>query len=167
MVIVKKDPDLTKETVIAHCKSNLTGYKLPRHVEFRDALPKTRSGRCSARAARPAENLTERASRRQHINRRYASTVNALPDRPDQEIGERGDQDDAVRFQPKPALIICGMCTDRCRTRSRWRVPTGIMNAQLAAIVAAQQQCRRHASTGERARIGSIVATCRVRREST
>jgi long-chain acyl-CoA synthetase len=44
-VIVRKDPNLTPDDVIAHCKAHLTGYKLPRHVEFRDALPKTPIGK--------------------------------------------------------------------------------------------------------------------------
>ena len=45
VVIVKKDPALTKEKVMAHCKANLTGYKLPRIVEFWDELPKTNVGK--------------------------------------------------------------------------------------------------------------------------
>ena len=45
VVIVKKDPALTKESVMAHCKANLTGYKLPRIVEFWDELPKTNVGK--------------------------------------------------------------------------------------------------------------------------
>ncbi len=52
VVIVRKDPDLTKEGVLAHCKSQLTGYKLPRHVEFRDALPKTPIGKVLRRELR-------------------------------------------------------------------------------------------------------------------
>jgi len=43
--IVKKDPALTADAVIAHCRRHLTGYKIPRHVEFRDALPKTPVGK--------------------------------------------------------------------------------------------------------------------------
>ena len=45
VVIVRKDPGLTKEAVIEHCRTHLTGYKLPRHVEFRDVLPKTPIGK--------------------------------------------------------------------------------------------------------------------------
>ena len=45
VVIVKKDPALTKEKVMAHCKANLTGYKLPRIIEFWDELPKTNVGK--------------------------------------------------------------------------------------------------------------------------
>jgi len=45
VVIVRKDPALTKEAVIDHCRTQLTGYKLPRHVEFRDVLPKTPIGK--------------------------------------------------------------------------------------------------------------------------
>jgi long-chain acyl-CoA synthetase len=53
-VVVRKDPGLTKEAVIAHCKAHLTGYKLPRHVEFRDALPKTPIGKVLRRELRDA-----------------------------------------------------------------------------------------------------------------
>ena len=45
VVIVKKDTALTKERVMEHCKANLTGYKLPRIVEFWDELPKTNVGK--------------------------------------------------------------------------------------------------------------------------
>jgi long-chain acyl-CoA synthetase len=43
--IVKRDKSLSKEEVIAHCKENLTAYKVPRMVEFRDELPKTNVGK--------------------------------------------------------------------------------------------------------------------------
>ena len=52
VVIVKKDPALTKEAVIEHCKTQLTGYKIPRHVEFRDVLPKTPIGKILRRELR-------------------------------------------------------------------------------------------------------------------
>jgi long-chain acyl-CoA synthetase len=52
VVIVKKDPNLTKEAVISHCKSLLTGYKVPRHVEFRDSLPKSPIGKVLRRELR-------------------------------------------------------------------------------------------------------------------
>ncbi len=45
VVIVKKDPALTKEIVMTHCKDNLTGYKLPRIIEFWGELPKTNVGK--------------------------------------------------------------------------------------------------------------------------
>ena len=45
VVVVKKDPALTKEIVMAYCKANLTGYKLPRIIEFWDELPKTNVGK--------------------------------------------------------------------------------------------------------------------------
>ena len=50
--IVKKDPALTAEAVIAHCKENLTGYKVPKLVEFRAELPKTNVGKILRRALR-------------------------------------------------------------------------------------------------------------------
>ena len=52
VVIVKKDPNLTKEDVIEHCKKHLTGYKMPRVVEFRTELPKTPVGKILRRELR-------------------------------------------------------------------------------------------------------------------
>jgi len=43
--VVRKDPGLTAEALIAHCHANLTGYKVPKHVEFRDKLPKSPIGK--------------------------------------------------------------------------------------------------------------------------
>lgn len=50
--IVKKDPSLSAEEVIAHCRENLTGYKVPKQVEFRTELPKTNVGKILRRALR-------------------------------------------------------------------------------------------------------------------
>jgi len=52
VVIVRKDPLLTKEAVIEHCRPQLTGYKMPRFVEFRDELPKTPIGKILRRDLR-------------------------------------------------------------------------------------------------------------------
>ena len=52
--IVKKDNSLTEEEVIAHCRQHLTGYKVPKVVEFRDDLPKTNVGKILRRALREA-----------------------------------------------------------------------------------------------------------------
>ena len=52
VVIVKKDPALTAEAVIVHCKAQLTAYKVPRHVEFREALPKSPIGKVLRRELR-------------------------------------------------------------------------------------------------------------------
>ncbi len=52
VVIVKKDPNLSAESVLEHCKRELTGYKIPRHVEFRDSLPKTPIGKILRRELR-------------------------------------------------------------------------------------------------------------------
>jgi long-chain acyl-CoA synthetase len=54
VVVVRKDPGLTKEAVTAHCKTQLTGYKMPRHVEFRDSLPKSPIGKVLRRELRDA-----------------------------------------------------------------------------------------------------------------
>jgi len=50
--VVKKDPQLTEQDVLEHCKRELTGYKRPRHVEFRAELPKTNVGKILRRALR-------------------------------------------------------------------------------------------------------------------
>jgi long-chain acyl-CoA synthetase len=50
--VVRKDPALTEQALIAHCRENLTAYKVPRHVEFRDELPKTNVGKILRRALR-------------------------------------------------------------------------------------------------------------------
>lgn len=52
--VVKKDKSLTKDEIIAYCRENLTGYKVPKHVEFRDDLPKTNVGKILRRALRDA-----------------------------------------------------------------------------------------------------------------
>lgn len=51
-VIVKKDQSLTEEQVIKHCKDNLTGYKIPKIIEFRTELPKTNVGKILRRELR-------------------------------------------------------------------------------------------------------------------
>jgi long-chain acyl-CoA synthetase len=50
--IVKKDPNVTVEDIRAHARENLTPYKLPRIIEFRESLPKTNVGKVLRRALR-------------------------------------------------------------------------------------------------------------------
>ena len=50
--VVKKDDSLTAAEIIEHCRANLTGYKIPRHVEFRSELPKTNVGKILRRELR-------------------------------------------------------------------------------------------------------------------
>ena len=50
--VVRKDPNLTAEELIAHCHKYLTGYKVPKHVEFRTELPKTNVGKILRRELR-------------------------------------------------------------------------------------------------------------------
>jgi long-chain acyl-CoA synthetase len=52
LFVVRKDPNLTAETLIAFCRKELTGYKVPRHVYFRTELPKTNVGKILRRALR-------------------------------------------------------------------------------------------------------------------
>jgi long-chain acyl-CoA synthetase len=50
--VVKKDPALTEETIRAFCRENLTPYKCPKQIEFRDELPKTNVGKILRRELR-------------------------------------------------------------------------------------------------------------------
>jgi long-chain acyl-CoA synthetase len=54
IVVVRKDPKLTAEDLRQHCKLNLTGYKQPRFIEFRDSLPKSNVGKILRRELRDA-----------------------------------------------------------------------------------------------------------------
>jgi Acyl-CoA synthetases (AMP-forming)/AMP-acid ligases II len=45
VAIVKKDPALTKEQVLEYCKTQLTGYKIPKIIEFWKELPKSNVGK--------------------------------------------------------------------------------------------------------------------------
>ncbi|GAA6145404.1 AMP-binding protein [Thalassolituus maritimus] len=52
---VRNDPALTEKDVIAYCRENLTAYKVPKVVEFRDELPKTNVGKILRRELRDEE----------------------------------------------------------------------------------------------------------------
>ncbi len=52
LYVVRRDAGLTEHAIIDHCRGQLTGYKIPKHVEFRDNLPKTNVGKILRRALR-------------------------------------------------------------------------------------------------------------------
>ena len=52
---VRSDPSLTEKDVIDYARQNLTGYKVPRYIEFRDELPKTNVGKILRRELRDEE----------------------------------------------------------------------------------------------------------------
>lgn len=52
---VRSDQNLTEKDVIDYARQNLTGYKVPRHIEFRDELPKTNVGKILRRELRDEE----------------------------------------------------------------------------------------------------------------
>ena len=62
VVIVKNDPSLTNEAVIDYCKGKLTGYKMPRIVEFRSVLPKSPIGKVLRRELRGDAAATAQAA---------------------------------------------------------------------------------------------------------
>jgi long-chain acyl-CoA synthetase len=61
LFVVRKDPSLTAQEIIDHCRKQLTGYKVPKHVYFRSELPKTNVGKILRRALRD-ELAKERAA---------------------------------------------------------------------------------------------------------
>jgi long-chain acyl-CoA synthetase len=52
LFVVKKDPNLTADALIAYCRTQLTGYKVPKHVYFRAELPKSNVGKILRRELR-------------------------------------------------------------------------------------------------------------------
>ncbi len=52
LVVVRTDPDLTADKLIAHFRKHLAGYKVPRQIEFRSSLPKSPIGKVLRRALR-------------------------------------------------------------------------------------------------------------------
>ena len=57
--VVKKDPALTADDIVAHCKKSLTSYKLPRHIAFVDEVPKSPVGKILRKELRQLEHLGE------------------------------------------------------------------------------------------------------------
>ncbi|WP_046167575.1 AMP-binding protein [Chromobacterium vaccinii] len=55
IVVVRKDPSLQAEELLRHCRDNMTAYKVPRHVEFRDELPKSNVGKILRRELRSGQ----------------------------------------------------------------------------------------------------------------
>ncbi|XXQ69049.1 AMP-binding protein [Neisseriaceae bacterium B1] len=58
LFVVKKDESLTKDELIAFCRTQLTGYKVPRDIEFRDELPKSNVGKILRRELRDEAQQT-------------------------------------------------------------------------------------------------------------
>ena len=56
--VVRKDPNLTVEQIREHCKHELTAYKKPKYIEFRDELPKTNVGKILRRQLRDEKKVT-------------------------------------------------------------------------------------------------------------
>lgn len=57
--IVKKDPNLTNEEIISHCREHLAAYKVPKIIEFFSELPKTNVGKILRRALKDKEEMSQ------------------------------------------------------------------------------------------------------------
>ncbi len=62
LFIVTQDSNLTADIIKAYCKENLTGYKMPRHIEFRDELPMTPVGKILRRELKDEEDAKRNAA---------------------------------------------------------------------------------------------------------
>ncbi|WP_322999115.1 AMP-binding protein [Castellaniella sp.] len=58
LYVIRKDPTLTEADVIAHCRKLLTGYKVPKFVEFRDDLPRSNVGKILRKELRNKDTTT-------------------------------------------------------------------------------------------------------------
>ncbi|KAA0068388.1 AMP-binding protein [Rhodanobacter sp. T12-5] len=58
LFVVRKDPTLTEEALRQFCRENLTGYKRPKLIEFRDGLPKSNVGKILRRELRDEKKAT-------------------------------------------------------------------------------------------------------------
>jgi len=63
LYVVRKDESVSAEDVIRYCRQNLTGYKVPKEVEFRDELPKTNVGKILRRALREEQEAAAAEAR--------------------------------------------------------------------------------------------------------
>ena len=52
LFVVRSDPALSEEDVARYCRDNLTAYKVPKYIEFRDELPKSNVGKILRRELR-------------------------------------------------------------------------------------------------------------------
>jgi long-chain acyl-CoA synthetase len=59
LFVVRKDPELTADALQQFCRTQLTSYKVPRHIEFRAELPKTNVGKILRRALRDEEHKVD------------------------------------------------------------------------------------------------------------
>ena len=55
LFVVRRDPELDEPAILAHCRARLTGYKIPRRIEFRHELPRNPIGKTLRRALREAQ----------------------------------------------------------------------------------------------------------------
>ena len=62
LFIVASDASLTADEVKAYCKEKLTGYKMPKHIEFRDELPMTPVGKILRRELKDEEDAKREKS---------------------------------------------------------------------------------------------------------
>ncbi|WP_409307736.1 long-chain-fatty-acid--CoA ligase FadD [Pectobacterium sp. B1J-3] len=60
--VVRRDPSLTKDELITHCRRNLTGYKVPKEIEFCEDLPKSNVGKILRRELRDGKPEAEKTA---------------------------------------------------------------------------------------------------------
>ena len=129
IVVVRKDPALTEEALLAHCRLHLTGYKVPKVVEFRtEPLPKSNLGKILRRQLRrvdPAPSPT--APKALAPNHRSHAASDAVVQAPGHAAnGTRRRRRHAAWPGTSPCRRARSRCPGECRRRGtarclRWR----------------------------------------------
>ena len=110
--VVRKDPNLTAQELITHCHKYLTGYKVPKHVEFRTDLPKTNVGKILRREL-TRTSIESRLSFHRHLRLRsrrpHRPQGGARAPAPGASPLSRRHRPPALRHQgPGDRLPLCG-----------------------------------------------------------
>ncbi len=121
IVVVRKDPALTAETLKEHCRANLTGYKLPKYIEFRDSLPKTNVGKILRRELRDQSGQNGRT-----VSQHLPVAVRLRSTRPDRRSCRAGSTEE-LPCRPGYARRRNRQCQSvmRATVASRWMFNSG------------------------------------------
>ena len=106
LFVVRKDPSLTEEALIEHCRKELTGYKVPKRVIFRDELPKTNVGKILRRELK--DSLKPQPEKPVAAAPAVGRTVTALPPSSERRTWSHGARRNDVRVRGAPGRCRSG-----------------------------------------------------------
>jgi long-chain acyl-CoA synthetase len=126
-VVVRKDPALTEAELLAHCKQHLTGYKMPRSVEFRsEPLPKSNIGKILRRELRaahgsPSQSRDESRARRRTRSDMHVARARSALYRPRRLRPARRPRGDVARHRRVRRAGHCQRAFDQLSPASRYQ----------------------------------------------